>query len=47
MRPLIIAWTSVPLATGDLDGDVKVPFSKVNYLSNLIALDMDSLPKQY
>ena len=33
------------IATGDEKGDVKVSFSKVDYLLNLIALDMDSLSK--
>ena len=31
------------LATGDEKGDIKVSFSKVDYLLNPIALDMDSL----
>ena len=33
------------LATGDSDGEIKVSFSKVDYLLDLIVPDMDSLPK--
>ena len=33
------------LATGEENGEVKVSFSKVDYLLNLIAPDMDCLSK--